>query len=245
MKRINAVIAIGAMAFALVLTANPAQAGAGSTGNSKILPPGSSPYGLTYAEWSVKWWQWVLSLPATNNPIADTAACGAGQSGHVWFLVGAFPPTTITRTCTIPAGTALFLPIYNAWADNTWCPDWTTYTAQELVDIVNGYMTGASGLTCTIDGVPVEGLNPAATSVYRVGAQLFSYTLAQTDNLIANYLGPVFGVDLTCIADGTTVAPAAEDGVFLMVAPLSAGEHTIHFGVEGYLDITYVLTVLK
>ena len=245
MKSRNAVIAIGAMALTLVLTANLAQAGAGAAGNPRILPPGASPYGSTYGEWSVKWWQWVFSLPATNSPIADTGDCSAGQSGPVWFLAGAFVSTPLTRTCTVPAGKALFFPIMNAWADNTWCPDWTTYTVDELVGFVQWYMENAGALACTIDGRPVTGLGNAATSPYRVGPQVFSYTLAPEDNIFANGLGPLWGVDLSCIADGTTVAPAAEDGVYLMVAPLSAGQHTIRFTVEGFLDITYDLTVLK
>jgi hypothetical protein len=66
---------------------------------------------------------------------------------------------------------------------------------------------------------------------------VFSYTLAPTDNILTNHFG------LSCIADGTTVSLAAEDGVYLMLAPLSAGKHTIHFTVQGFLDITYELTV--
>jgi hypothetical protein len=244
MKRVNAVIAIGAMALTLALTANLAQASVGNVGNPGILPPGSSPYGATYADWSVRWWQWVWSQAATNSPIADTGDCSAGQSGPVWFLAGAFVSTPLTRTCTVPAGKALFFPIYNAWADNTWCPEWTTYTLEELIGFTQWYMENVGAVACTIDGKPVKGLDPVATSAYRVGPQVFSYTLGP-NNLLANYLGPLWAVDLTCLADGTTVFPAAEDGVYLMLAPLSAGQHTIHFTVEGGLDITYELTVLK
>lgn len=94
-------------------------------------------------------------------------------------------------------------------------------------------------ITASIDGVPVQGVSPASGSAYRVGPQMFGYTLASTDNILANYFGA------TCIANGTMVSPAAEDGVYLMLAPLSAGQHTISFTVEGYLDITYELTVQK
>jgi hypothetical protein len=239
MKRVYAVIAMGAVAFALALTANLAQAGVGNAGNPGILPPGSSPYGSTYAEWSVKWWQWVMSQPTTNSAILGTGGCSAGQSGPVWFLVGAFAPTTETRQCTIPPGTALFFPIYNGWADNTACPEWTTYPVEELVSWVSGWVDAMTGLTCTIDEKSVKGLDPAITSPYRVGPQVFTYTLAEQDNILAGYFG------MTCIADGTTVYPAAGDGVYLMVAPLSAGQHTIHFTVPGFLDITYELTVEK
>ena len=207
--------------------------------NPRILPPNSHPYGKTYGRWSTAWWQWVFSLPANNSPILDTGDCSAGQSGKVWFLAGAFAPTTVTRQCTIPPGTALFFPLANAWADNTGCPSYTTFTAQELADMAKGFVDSAGAITCTIDGVPVQGVANAAQSRYRVGPQVFKYTLAQTDNILANYFGA------TCIADGTVVTPAAEDGVYLMVAPLPAGSHTIHFTVQGFLDITYVLTVQK
>jgi hypothetical protein len=245
MKSRNAVIALGFMALALALTANLAQAGVGNAGNPQILPPNSKPHGLSYAEWSVKWWQWVFSLPANDNPIADTGDCSAGQSGHVWFLAGSFTSTPVTRYCTIPPGTALFFPIMNAWADNTACPDWTKNSVEVLKGQAEWYVDNSAPAACTIDGRPVKGVEVPATSPYRVGAQVFSYILAHQDNLLANYLGPQFSVDLTCIADGTTVSPVAEDGVYLMLAPLSAGHHTIHFTVEGGLDVTYELTVLK
>jgi hypothetical protein len=98
-------------------------------------------------------------------------------------------------------------------------------------------MTSGVNLSCTVDRVPVQGVSSTIGSPYRVGPQLFAYTVAQTDNLLANYFG------LSCIADGTTVSPAAEDGVYLMLAPLPAGSHVIHLTVPGFLDITYNLTV--
>ncbi len=242
----TALVGTGAALLACAMVATAAQAsGQGNVGNPRILPPDSRPLGLSYAEWSVKWWQWVFALPADNSPILGTGECSAGQSGHVWFLAGSFAPTTETCSCTIPPGTALFIPAYNAWADNTWCPDWTTYTVDELIGITQWYMENAGAVSCTIDGRVVLGLDDAVGSPYRVGPQLFSYTLAQRDNIVANGLGPLFGVDLSCIADGTTVFPAVEDGLYLMVAPLSAGKHTIRLTVAGFFDITYDITVSR
>jgi hypothetical protein len=133
---------------------------------------------------------------------------------------------------------ALFFPLANGWADNTGCP-YTTFTAQELANFAASFVDAAGAVTCTIDGLPVRYVGNAATSPYRVGQQVFSYTLAPTDNILANYFGA------SCIADGTVVTPAAEDGEYLMLEPLSAGHHTIHFTVQGYLDVTYKLTVKR
>ena len=229
--------ALLATAILLLAAALPALAGKGNAGNPGILPPHSHAYGETYADWSVKWWQWVFSLPATNSPILDTGDCSAGQSGPVWFLAGAFVGTTNARSCTIPAGLALFFPIANGWNDNTDCPSYDAFSVEQLVGFATGFVDSASGMSCTIDGVPIKGLEDSITSPYRVGAQLFSYSLASTDNIFANFFG------LACIPDGFTVATAAEDGVYLLLAPLSAGQHTIRFTVAGFLDITYHLTV--
>lgn len=252
-KIIRTITALTGLILVLVSTTALAASSAGYSGksngsvqagnlNPKVLPPASTPFGLSYAKWSVKWWQWVFSLPANNNPILDTGDCSVGQSGKVWFLGGAFAPTTVTRACSIPPGKALFFPTYNAWADNTACP-YTTFTIDELTGFTNWYMDNAGAVSATIDGVTVKGISTAKDSVYRVGPQVFKYTLAQTDNILTNYFGPLFNFDLSCIADGTTVNPAVEDGAYLMLAPLSAGQHKIKLKVEGFLDITYELTV--
>jgi len=36
-----------------------------------IFPINSKPLGLTYADWSVKWWQWISSIPGNSNPAFD------------------------------------------------------------------------------------------------------------------------------------------------------------------------------
>ena len=61
-------------------------------------------FGATYGEWSARWWQWALSIPAAVNPILDAtgANCARDQVDDVWFLAGTFGGT-VTRSCTIPA----------------------------------------------------------------------------------------------------------------------------------------------
>ena len=56
-----------------------------------IFPPGSKPYGLTYGQWSVKWFQWAFSIPKDKNPIIDTSGknCAINQNDqYAWFLAG-------------------------------------------------------------------------------------------------------------------------------------------------------------
>ena len=41
--------------------------------SSNVFPVDSKPYGLTYGEWTAKWWQWALSIPKDINPAGDTS----------------------------------------------------------------------------------------------------------------------------------------------------------------------------
>src|SRR5687767_2637946 len=79
-----------------------------------VFSPDSKPYGMTYQEWTAKWWQWFISIPADKNPINDPTGerCAEGQSGPVWFLVGSGGGRA-ERECTVPAGKAIMIPSIN------------------------------------------------------------------------------------------------------------------------------------
>ncbi len=64
------------------------------------LKPGNPPwchqtsrFGNTYGEWSARWWQWILSVPADKNPNLDTtgAHCAEAQSGSGMVLGRSVP----------------------------------------------------------------------------------------------------------------------------------------------------------
>lgn len=66
------------------------------------------------------------------------------------------------------------------------------------------------------------------------------------DTMVPEYMvyfpeGDVWG--LTELVAPGWYGPAVSDGYYLMLAPLSAGQHTIHFAVADFLDVTYHVTV--
>ena len=88
-------------------------------------------------------------------------------------------------------------------------------------------------MTCEVDGTPIQNLDR-----YRVVSPLFTYTVP--DNNIFQIFGENF--------PGGSTSPSVSDGVYLMLHPLSAGKHVIHFTGEipTYnfgLDVTYNLQV--
>ncbi|MCC6488482.1 MAG: hypothetical protein IT364_13375 [Candidatus Hydrogenedentes bacterium] len=239
---VGATLAVVLFAFTAIL---PPVEAAGNA-NPRILPPQSTPYGLTYGDWVAEWWTWAVSIPAAENPILDETGqfAAVGQSGPVWFLAGTFGESA-SRVVTVPRGKALFFPIFNSlwWApddldDASWLAgelgyDASAMTAEELIRLIANYQVDfATSMSVTIDGVPITGLD-----AYR--AESCPTPLTDTDlldDLGAEISQPNFAIGA---------------GYWLLVAPLPVGEHTIQFAVESdnpvfgpfTLDVTYDITV--
>jgi len=252
-------VLFGALLAAALLSGGFLSARAEDGRAPRILPPQAESFGHTYGEWSAAWWQWLFSLPTTHHPLFDTAEASAGQHGRVWFLGGTFAVTIVgnvsvgrvTREVTIPAGKALFFPILNSEYDNVGCPGSpvppTSFSVEQLRALVSANQDLASAMTCTIDGVPVPGLTDPIRTPFRVSSPVFGYNLPANNN-VEQYYG------LDCVTDPTgqpiQVQPAVADGVFILLAPLPPGHHTIHFGgsvgnpVWLIQDITYHINVV-
>jgi hypothetical protein len=226
---------------------------AASSSSAQVLPPSSLPYGYSYQEWSAKWWRWTLGQSTNHLELVGYPGVCEGSASRVAFLAGVYIPgsggiSIETNHVTILAGTPLFFPILSVWVDNTGCPtnSFTSLTADELAAEAAGEWSAVTVTTCTIDGVPVAGLDNPTNTSYLVQAPPFSYTTAEHGTVLEDFGEP-------CIPGGLTVYPAVADGVYLMLSPLSPGRHSIHFvGVVGPVgspfvedDITYDITVLR
>jgi len=238
---------VAALAALLLVAAGSISARAGG---GDVLAPESLPYGLSYQEWSAKWWQFYYGQ-STNHlePLGSPGIC-EGPARHVRFLNGAPSSTTETNHVTILADTPLFFAILGFAADNTSCPTntFTTNSADVLAaEAVAGWTGAATLTTCTIDGVAVAGLDNPTNTVYNVVSTPFSYTTAEEGNIVAEAEGE------PCLPGGLTVYPAVADGVYLMLSPLSVGKHAIRFvGVAGpisapflKIDLTYDIEVRR
>ena len=214
----------------LALALAPASAFADSN-KPRVFPPGAEPYDQSYGEWAVDWWQWALSQPVAANPVLDTTGvqCAEGQRGQVWFLAGSFGSAPVTRTCAVPAGKALLIPVLNlgyfAFPDDPPATRTEAYVREQVSSMVN-----ATNLTTAIDDVSV----PNIKNGYFEESPLFKVILPANN---------VFG-----LPDGFHLDPSVDAGYYLVVKPLTLGEHTIHFtGSNGGFssDITYFITVAR
>ena len=227
----------------IVLSLPNVSANTGETLGPKVFSRDSVVYGRTMGEWSAEWWQWAFSIPVDIHPLFSNPDCSVGQSGPVWFLGGSFVSNTALRSCTVPAGKALFFPILNGEDSaleesfNNGCSD--PIFGSTIVGLSKCAVGGQNGVSVTaeIDGAPV----PHLAERFRVQSPAFGFTLPENNLLKATTGNPY--------AAGAYF-PSAGDGYYLMLSPLNAGNHVIHFhgvgsGGSFTLDITYNLTVAQ
>ena len=75
----------------------------------------STPFNVSYADWTEKWWQWTYSIPWDINPSYDDTGkyCSENQIHPVWFLTLVYEHPVIC-SCDILENTALLITLLNS-----------------------------------------------------------------------------------------------------------------------------------
>lgn len=210
-----------ALAVTAVISATPAFP-ANNGLISQAFPRDSVVVGRAYGDWSAAWWQWVLSIPATSSPLFDnTVDCKTGQSGPVFFLAGNGGGSS-ERNCTVPSGKALFFPVLNQISTSFPAP---LTLINEMRAANASAMDSATGMLVDLDGRQLNDIPD-----FRVTSVTFDVTLPDNN---------LFGIP------SGEYGTAADDGYYVMLKPLSAGSHTLHFKGSSSaisLDVVYHLT---
>jgi hypothetical protein len=165
----------------------------------------SHPYGLSYVEWTVIWWKWLLSIPKERSPALDITGECCDSSQHdpnVWFLAGTFGGS-VTRNCKIPKGKAILFPIINYQCSFADGPLFTT--ERELEERCRLEIDQIGEIHATLDNELIS------VKKYRVHSRCFKITIPPDNSLGAN--------------SGTTTM--ASDGYWLFVEPLPIGNHIL------------------
>ena len=174
--------------------------------NPGVAPISSKPYGKSYGEWSFEWWQWFSSIPSGSNPGEDTTgkSCALSQNdSNMWFLTLTFGFDKATRTCTIPAQRAIFVPILSSICDKSEYPE--LKTKDDLLKCAQQFNEGIQrDLFLEVDGKQIKSLEN-----YRASSPLTNITWPEHN---------VFGGP---IGSFESVA----DGFYVILDPLPPGEH--------------------
>lgn len=189
--------------------------------NAGVMPPNSRPGGLTYGEWNEEWWQWAFSMPIDDHPLYDTADISEGQAGKVLFLGSSFKSeqaptgetiTSVDREISISPGTKVLIPLFNVEVSTI---EGYEGSEEEMQDQAGSFLDYVESITVLIDGKPVE--DPEQ---YESPSPLFEIGPLPENNVLQ---------DLGADAPAGSTGQAAANGYYLMLPPLSVGEHTIEY----------------
>jgi hypothetical protein len=205
---VNQILGTGISLLILALLLVNTEVVSADSENPGVYSPDSEPFGLSYKEWTTKWWQWFLEIPGDQSPFGDTTGtkCGLMQNGSVWFLVGSEGP--VQRNCTVPADKAILIPIINTECSYAEPPN--PKNKEELTKCAIDGQKGAV-ISASVDNRLIN--DPMK---YRITTDIFNVTYG---------VPPVFPLN----TNSTTAvnSQAVSDGWYLFLEPMSKGQHDV------------------
>lgn len=134
-----------------------------------LYPTESKPFGLTYNEWTVKWWKWLLSISRFQNPAFDNTGTFAGVQqidANVFFLCQTIetPREIPWRTIIMPPDKSILMPVIN-WISI----QENNETDNELLANAKMHTDEVANMQFRIDDINIENLRD-----YRVVSDFFT-----------------------------------------------------------------------
>lgn len=154
------------------------------------------------------WWQWAnrkrWGAQSFQDPTGEQ--CGLNQSGPVWFLAGTDGTDEVRRRCRVPEGKHIFLP---------------------LITMLENSVPG-SAKTCEAvkSGAAQNNEHVVPVRIVVDGEAIDIRTLRMRSHCFNAYAK----ADYLKSTEG--YFPSATDGYWLMLAPLSVGEHSIEVKIR-------------
>lgn len=200
--------------------------------SASIYPPHAHVRDESVQHLVADWWTRVFQThvhgadgtTVTHPMLTNGDTTASGRFDGVSFLYGTFGGSA-THTATVPTDTPIFVPVLPIEFSNfdTPNPDGSlpgTYTAAQLRDMAAQAALPAQGPGGEVH-VIVDGQAVPNVASHREVTGVFSYVLPN-DNV-----DQFFFNDLSLKG---RVSPVVADGYYVLLKPLSPGQHTITFG---------------
>lgn len=202
-------------------------AGKEGHGNAGVVPPNAMFRGGTYGDWEAGFWQATLATPVVDGDHPFFSGGVVPGDKKVAYLPAPFGED-VHVAVTVPPGTALFIPIFNAECSEIEEFPFHGEDEAEMRACANEWVDYSWGHYAVVDGMPVENIDAC-----RSESPLFEFGPLPADN--------VYGFP----AGTTSLAVSA--GYYVLLAPLSVGEHEVQIGAavtreEFELDFSYNTT---
>ncbi len=206
--------------------------------NLTVIPLDSSPFGKPYSDWIADWWKWYIETPFDDtHPSKDLTgkSCDRNQHGPVWFISGS-EKVPIEKTCNIPAGKAILIPILNYECSYT--ENKKEKTPENLLKCANSNADNMEGLKVKLNGINIP--EQQIRQEFRIATSPFFVNFPQSNVFLAQPPGP---------------STSVSDGYWIMFEAPTPGNYDINFGgcfgnpivvdpAKFCQDVTYHLKVL-
>jgi hypothetical protein len=184
--------------------------------NANIFTPQDKPYSLTYEEYAKNFWKWLVSIPKTHSPESDLTGerSANGQTNlksPIFYLsIGPNGGPAVERTCTIPNGKGILIPVMVVVISDKEVPEIPNPTIEDLSRKAKKDQDSVTEMYLRIDN---EEYKIEDLSKYRIHTDEFDVKFPQ--NAIWD------------VSEGP--AKAVADGHYILSKPLSRGEHIVHW----------------
>ena len=218
MKSGEAIIVLFSIALSLTLLLFGTSYG--SQDDKVRFEVGSSPYNVSDKAWAAKWWQWYVSVPKTHSPNnldypnhIQNQTCSVLQdsSSPVFFLFTPYVEEKVAdRTCDIPQGKAILIPIVSGEMD-TGDPTLRENSTKGLIDSASSGNDNAV-ISVKLDDIPLDfnhdQKNRILTNPFEIN--LPEHNIWEEKEKPGKYTG-------------------VAEGYYLLLKPLSIGNHTLYY----------------
>lgn len=209
-----------------ILFANPVTYAQGT--DNRVYAPNELILGMTYGDWSAAWWQFYLQIPNVSNshPFVATAntTCNNGNqpAGPVFFLAAVgtqtSPPPQVVRSCTVPAGSPILVPIVNNETSNL---EINGGDADLRTAAFSPFpLSSPPTMTVSLDGTSIGSL-----SQFRFESPVFPFTAPSP-------ISTFFFYTRTVSASSSRSPLSVSDGYWIAIKPLPVGPHTLSFSAS-------------
>lgn len=171
----------------------------------------SNPFGKSYEDYIINYWKFILKYPLEGNPAEEATGeyCTQGQnvSSYPIFYLHANAGGNTVKTCKMPSGLGLFVPILQAESSTAEEPK---ATVEGLRNTVTEDINCTSALSLTING------------------KKFKYEELQKFRAITKD----FQVDLpenNLVSISPGISTFVTDGIQVITSPLEPGNYTVKF----------------
>jgi hypothetical protein len=184
----------------------------------EYFTPRDRPYGLTYGEWTAKWWQWLLAISRDCNPALDELGNNIQTlqaNLDVVFLTGTFVNSIETphRKVKLTSSRAILIPAINYQAN--FLEDSNLKNERELIEFVSRDIDDIVLHKITVDG--------QAIPTYRVASEPPVFAV----NIAADLPHGINGKDSGGFVGPGGITQASSDGYWAFLKPLSSGIHKV------------------